>query len=76
MSFSIPLMKEPVSAVDTAKFFPQLVFGTLMPLGILLIIRGLIRDKKKGKCGGCSGCSGCSGCVMAGSCGSCSSPKK
>ena len=45
MSFSIPLMKEPVSAVDTAKFFPQLVFGTLMPLGILLIIRGLIRAK-------------------------------
>ena len=44
-SFSIPLMKEPVSAVDTAKFFPQLVFGVLMPLGILLIIRGLIRAK-------------------------------
>ena len=35
-SFSIPLMKDPVSAVDTAKFFPQLVFGVLMPLGILL----------------------------------------
>ena len=44
-SFSIPLMKEPVSAVDTAKFFPQLVFGVLMPLGILLIIRGLLRAK-------------------------------
>ena len=44
-SFSIPLMKEPVSAVDTAKFFPQMVFGVLMPLGILLIIRGLIRAK-------------------------------
>ena len=44
-SFSIPLMKEPVSTVDTAKFFPQLVFGVLMPLGILLIIRGLMRAK-------------------------------
>ena len=44
-SFSISLMKEPVSPVDTAKFFPQLVFGTLMPLGILLVIRGLIRAK-------------------------------
>ena len=44
-SFSIPLMKDPVSTVDTAKFFPQLVFGVLMPLGILLIIRGLIRAK-------------------------------
>ena len=45
MSFSIPVMKNPVSSLDTAKFFPQLVFGTLMPLGILLIIRGLIRAK-------------------------------
>ena len=44
-SFSIPLMKEPVTAVDTAKFLPQLVFGVLMPLGILLIIRGIIRAK-------------------------------
>ena len=44
-SFSISLMKEPVSPVDTAKFFPQLVFGVLMPIGILLIIRGLIRAK-------------------------------
>ncbi len=44
-SFSIKIMKTPVSNVDTARFFPQLVFGVLMPLGILLIIRGLIRAK-------------------------------
>ena len=45
MSFSIKIMKTPVSSVDTARFFPQLVFGALIPLGILLIIRGLIRAK-------------------------------
>ena len=44
-SFSISLMREPVSVVDTPRFFPQLVFGVLMPLGILLIIRGFIRAK-------------------------------
>ena len=44
-SFSIPIMKTPVSTADTARFFPQLVFGVLMPLGIMLIIRGLIRAK-------------------------------
>ena len=45
-SFSIQLMREPVSVVDTPRFFPQLVFGVLMPLGILLIIRGIIRSKE------------------------------
>ncbi len=44
-SFSIKIMKTPVSPVDTARFFPQLVFGVLMPLGIALIIRGLMRAK-------------------------------
>ena len=44
-SFSISLMRDPVSTVDTPRFSPQLVFGVLMPLGILLIIRGLIRAK-------------------------------
>lgn len=24
-----------------------------------LIVRGMIRDKKAGKCSGCSGCTGC-----------------
>ncbi len=35
---------------------------------IALIVRGMIRDKKAGKCCGCSGCSGnCAGC--GGNCG-------
>ena len=46
-SFSIKILKDPVSAVDTSRFFPQLVFGVLMPLGLLLIIRGLIRAKSE-----------------------------
>ena len=39
-----------------------------------LIARGMIRDKKAGKCSGCSGCSGCTGCAgcpSRGCCGSC-----
>ena len=36
-----------------------------------LIVRGMIRDKKAGKCSGCSGCSGCTGCPSRGCCGSC-----
>ena len=31
-----------------------------------LIVRGMIRDKKAGKC---SGCSGCTGCPSRGCCG-------
>ena len=31
-----------------------------------LIVRGMIRDKKAGKCSGCSGCKSCASC---GSCG-------
>ena len=46
--------------------------GDIIVLGVLalvvvLIIAGMIRDKKKGK--SCSGCSSCKGCSMAGSCG-------
>ena len=53
-----------------------MTFGDIIVLAVLalvvgLVVRGMIRDKKKGKCGGCSGCSGCSGCAMAGTCGSC-----
>lgn len=45
--------------------------GDIIVLGVLavvvvLIIAGMIRDKKKGKSCGCSSCKGCS---MAGSCG-------
>ena len=47
--------------------------GDIIVLGVLalvvgLIVSGMIRDKKKGKCSGCSSCKGCS---MAGSCLSC-----
>lgn len=44
-SFSIKIMKPPVSAVDTARFFPRLVFGALIPIGIVLIVRGLVKAK-------------------------------
>lgn len=47
MSFSIKLMKEPVSAVDTPRFFPQLVFGALIPIGLVLIIRGILKVKSQ-----------------------------
>ena len=53
----------------------DLIVLAVLTLVVALVVRGIIRDKKKGKCGGCSGCSGCSGCVMAGSCGTCSGKK-
>ena len=42
-----------------------MTFGDIVVIAVLvliigLIVRGMIRDKKKGKCCGCSGCSGCS----------------
>ena len=40
----------------------------VLVLIVALIVRGMIRDKKKGKCCGCSGCSGCSGCNSCASC--------
>ena len=39
----------------------------VLALIVALIIRGMIRDKKKGKCSGCSGCSACASCKYAGS---------
>lgn len=40
---------------------------------IALIVRGMIRNKKKGRCCGCSGCSGCPSCgSCSGNCGGCS----
>lgn len=47
MSFSIKIMKTPISSVDTARFFPQLVFGALMPIGIVLVVRGLFKAKSQ-----------------------------
>ncbi|MBR4990901.1 MAG: FeoB-associated Cys-rich membrane protein [Oscillospiraceae bacterium] len=35
---------------------------------VALIIRGMIRDKKQGKCSGCSGCSDCSSCSGCAAC--------
>ena len=51
-----------------------MTFGDIIVIAVLvliigLIVRGMIRDKKKGKCCGCSGCSGVNGC--SGNCGSC-----
>ena len=43
LSFSIKIMKTPVSSLDTARFFPQLVFGALIPIGIVLIVRGFLK---------------------------------
>ena len=50
-----------------------MTFGDILVLAVLaliigLIIRGMLRDKKKGKTCGCSSCTGCN---MAGTCGSC-----
>ena len=48
-----------------------MTFGDIIVIAVLvlvigLIVRGMIRDKKKGKC---CGCSGCSGCPSKGTCG-------
>ena len=50
----------------------DIIVIAVLALVVGLVIRGMIRDKKKGKCCGCSSCKGCS---MAGSCGSCPSQK-
>ena len=46
LSFSIRIMKEPVSVTDTARFFPQLVFGALILVGIAMFILGLRKVKE------------------------------
>lgn len=38
---SIKIMKEPVSPIDTARFFPRLVFGALILIGIAMTILGV-----------------------------------
>ncbi|MGM9589636.1 MAG: FeoB-associated Cys-rich membrane protein [Faecousia sp.] len=50
----------------------DLIVIAALALIVGLIIRGMIRDRKKGHCGGCSGCcagkascTGCSGCPHA-----------
>ena len=49
-----------------------MTFGDIIVIAVLLlvvglVVRGMIRDRKKGKSCGCGSCKGCS---MAGSCGS------
>ena len=42
----------------------SLLVGAVLLLGIVLIIRNLIKDKKKGKGCGC----GCEGCALSSQC--------
>ncbi len=52
--------------------FGDIIVIAVLVLIIALIVRGMIRDKKKGKCCGCSGCSGCpSKGACSGNCSSC-----
>ena len=46
-SFSIKIVKEPVSPLDTASFFPRLVFGVLFIIGVSMTVMG--RSKLGGK---------------------------
>ena len=54
-----------------------MTFGDVIVIAVLLliiglIVRGIVRDKKQGKCCGCSGCSGCpSRNCCGGSCAGC-----
>lgn len=43
----------------------DIIVISVLVLIIALIVRGMIRDKKQGKCSGCSGCSGCATCQHA-----------
>lgn len=42
-SYSIKIMKEPVSPIDTARFFPRLVFGGLVIIGIAMTVLGVMK---------------------------------
>ena len=46
---TIKIMKEPVSVIDTARFFPRLVFGALIPVALVILIRGIMQIKGKRK---------------------------
>ena len=45
----------------------DMIVIAVLVLVVAWIIRGMVRDKKKGKCSGCSGCSSCASCKYAGS---------
>ena len=42
----------------------SILIGSILLLGVVLIIRNLIRDKKRGKGCGC----GCEGCALSSQC--------
>ena len=44
---TIKIMKEPISVVDTARFFPRIVFGAMIPVSIVIAIRGLRKVKAR-----------------------------
>ncbi len=50
----------------------DIVLAAVVVLVAVLVVRGMIRDRKAGKrsCGACAGCPGC------GACGGCSAPDK
>ena len=41
----------------------DIIVISVLVMIVALIVRGMIRNKKQGKCSGCSGCSGCSSCA-------------
>lgn len=43
----------------------NILVGTVLVIMVVVLVRGLINDHKKGGCAGCSGCGGsCAGCGM------------
>ena len=55
----------------------NIVLIAVIALVVWLLIRGMIRDKKAGKCscgGSCGGCGACGGCSACGSCGAPKAP--
>lgn len=52
----------------------DIIVIAVLVLIIGLIVQGMIRDRKKGKCCGCSGCSCMEGCC--GNCSGCQSIKQ
>ena len=51
----------------------DMIVIAVLVMVVALIVRGMIRDKKKGKCSGCSGCSSCASCKY--SCNGCPGAK-
>ena len=43
---TIKIMKEPVSMIDTARFFPRLVFGAMIPVSLVILIQGIRKIRR------------------------------